>query len=161
MIKKYIFLILLIFLPVYSAEISNYVNKEDIETSKRIFIVKPKEESKKISEDKENKIESSPPSVQNQSEKDKKIPVIQKSMRLINIDSSEMIPRLKDINTAKITGLGKEIILKGTLEEIQVYQINNNFQIEGEPQTHYRLVDKLNNKETLKHYIEILSRINS
>ncbi|MCP1225159.1 general secretion pathway protein GspD [Sebaldella sp. S0638] len=118
MIKKYIFLILLMSLPVYSAEISNYVNKGDIETSKRIFILKPKEESKKISEDKENKIESPPPSVQNQGEKDKKIPVIQKSMRLINIDSSEMIPRLKDINTAKITGLGKEIILKGTTEEI-------------------------------------------
>ena len=31
---------------------------------------------------------------------------------------SELIPKLKDINTSKITGLGKELILKGTMEEI-------------------------------------------
>ena len=121
--KKYIFLILLIFLPAYNTEISNYVNKEDHEASKRIFIVKPKEEIKKASEKVQNTAEikseiSSPASLQNNSEKNKTPPVTRESIRLVNIDTSELIPKLKDINTSKITGLGKELILKGTMEEI-------------------------------------------
>ena len=121
--KKYIFLILLIFLPAYSTEISNYVNKEDHEASKRIFIVKPKEEIKTASEKVQNTAEikseiSSPASLQNNSENNKTPPVTRESIRLVNIDTSELIPKLKDINTSKITGLGKELILKGTMEEI-------------------------------------------
>ena len=118
---KYIFLILIIFLPVYSKEINNYMNKEDLETSKRIFIVKPKEENNKLPEKDDNKVKtepSSPAPAESSGEKKPNLPVIQENMRLINIDSSEMIPKLKDISTAKIAGLGKELILKGTSEEI-------------------------------------------
>ena len=95
------------------------MNKEDIETSKRIFIVKPEKDIKNTTETEEKKTEtSSSVPTQNHTEKDKNIPVFKESMKLINIDSSDIIPKLKEINTAKITGMGKEIILKGTLEEI-------------------------------------------
>jgi general secretion pathway protein D len=126
-INKYIFLVLLVFSPSYGTEISDYVSKQDIETSKRIFIVRPKEEVKKISEKEEEKNikKTEPPSqssqipVQNPMEKVKTLPEIHESLKLINIDSTEIIPRLKDINTAKIAGFGKELILKGTAEEIK------------------------------------------
>ena len=121
--KRKILLILLIFLPVYSTEPANYITKEDHEASKRIFIVKPREEIKATSEKEENtaKIKTELPStdsLQNPGEKNKALPVIRESIRLVNIDTSELIPKLKDINTAKITGLGKELILKGTMEEV-------------------------------------------
>ena len=68
---------LLIFLPVYSAEINNYVNKEDIETSKRIFIVKPEKDIKNTTETEEKKTEtSSSVPTQNHTEKDKNTLVI-------------------------------------------------------------------------------------
>lgn len=121
--KKYIFLICLVFIPVFGTEINNYLNKEESDSSKRIFIVKPREEVKKISEKEEKKTEtkaevSVPVPSQDYEEKNKKLPVIRENISLINIDSSDMIPKLKDINTAKITGMGKELILKGTAEEI-------------------------------------------
>ena len=48
-----------------------------------------------------------------------KIEEIQESIKLINSDSTAIIPRLKEVSTIKVTGINKEIILKN-------YTKNNN-----------------------------------
>lgn len=114
MTKNCIFLVLLLFMPLYSSDITNYVDKQDIETSKRILIVKPKEEKK-------NEKKPDIPSqnlIKNSAEQAKSSTDVSESLKLINIDSSEIIPKLKDINAAKITGHRKELILKGSRDEI-------------------------------------------
>ncbi len=129
LIKIYLLLILGLFTAGYSTKVTDFVEKNELENSKRIFIVKPKEEIKptEVKEKKANEVsipakDQKPneiPKIEEVKKTEKLEEEIQENIKLINFDSSVIIPKLKEISTAKATGINKEIIIKGSKKEIE------------------------------------------
>lgn len=115
MIKLCIFFMLLFPIFSYGTKNDDSNNKQNTENSKRILIVKPKDEEKtNITKEKNNNF----PDKNNSDNQIKTEEIFHESIQLFNIDSSELVPKLKDISTAKITGMDKEIIVKGSMADI-------------------------------------------
>ena len=123
MTKVYLLLILNLCTLTYSTKITDYIDKNELENSKRIFIVKPNENVKKLDIHEEKSENTEIPEKKKETNEDskieKKIEEIQESIKLINSDSTAIIPRLKEVSTIKVTGINKEIILKGSKKEIE------------------------------------------
>lgn len=111
-IKIHIFLIFLLLFYSYSSDTS----KKQSEEIKRIFIVKPKEQQNEVMNEEKNNpssLTSSPIE-----KKEKILEIFYENIKLININSLEIVTILEKFSTAKIIGMEKELMVKGTKEEI-------------------------------------------